>query len=203
MSVEQLLFLPGAGGSALFWQPVADQLSANWRTRRVNWPGLGNEPPVASVRSMSDLVQLCLEEISGPTCVIAQSMGGIVAARLALAEPALVRKLVLVCCSAGVDMQAFGARDWRPAYIEEYPSAETWILDPSAAPAIPFERIEIPTLLVWGESDPFSPVEVGRNLQQRIRSATLRVMPGGGHYIAQSHPDLLAKLIKDHVGPVE
>ena len=37
---RNVLFLPGAGGAAAFWKPVADRLPADRRKTRLSWPGL-------------------------------------------------------------------------------------------------------------------------------------------------------------------
>jgi len=70
------LLLPGAGGSAAFWKPLADELDGEQVL--MSWPGLGNEPPDASVKGFSDLVDLARTQINQPVSIIAQSMGGAV-----------------------------------------------------------------------------------------------------------------------------
>ena len=57
------------------------------------------------------------------------------------------------------------------------------------------ERIAAPTLLIWGDADPISPVAVGRHLEQRIPDARLHVVPGGDHDVARTHAETVAALI--------
>jgi len=45
--------------------------------------------------------------------------------------------------------------------------------------AIALRRIAAPTLLIWGDSDPISPVAVGRHLESCIANAELPCLPGG------------------------
>ena len=192
--MTKILFLPGAGASPDFWKPVAERLPADWPRHHFGWPGLGSQPADPSIKSIEDLMRLVLSEMSEPVDLVAQSMGGIVATRLAIAHPQLVRRLVLTVTSGGVDMASFGASDaWRADYRKAHPGA--WITEAPAAAPVPVERITAPTLLIWGESDPISPVAVGRHLEQRIAGSRLHVVPGGDHDIAQTHAAHVASLI--------
>lgn len=51
-------------------------------------------------------------------------------------------------------MSRFGAADWRPVYLKEYPHAARWITARTATPEIAFEKIIAPTLLLWGTPIP-------------------------------------------------
>ena len=93
--MPRILFLPGAGGSASFWRPVADRLDADRPKRFFAWPGLGNEPADPNVHGFDDLVAIVLGELFEPADIVAQSMGGVVAIRAALKAPDKVRRLVL------------------------------------------------------------------------------------------------------------
>lgn len=198
--MAKVLFLPGAGGSPDFWKPVGDRLPMEWSKHYFGWPGLGDQPHEPSIKGVDDLEQLVTAQIAGPVDLVAQSMGGVIAARIALARPALVRRLVLCVTSGGVDMAGLGAADWRPDYRKSFPNAAAWITSIGASPGLPVERIVAPTLLIWGDADAISPVAVGRHLESRIPNARLHVVPGGDHAVAQEKPDLVAKLIAAHLG---
>ena len=192
--MTKILFLPGAGASPDFWKPVAERLPADWPRHHFGWPGLGSQPPDPSIKSIDDLMRLVLTEMSEPVDLVAQSMGGIVATRLAIAHPRLVRRLVLTVTSGGVDMASFGASDaWRADYRKAHPGA--WNTEAPAAALVPVERITAPTLLIWGDVDPISPVAVGKHLEQRIPGARLHVVAGGDHDVAQTHANEVAALI--------
>ena len=135
--------------------------------------------------------------MDAPVDLVAQSMGGVIAVRIALAHPQLVRRLVLTVTSGGVDMAAFGASDWRLDYAKSFPNAAEWIYAPRTAAPLPIERITAPTLLIWGDRDPISPVAVGKHLEARIPKAQLHVLPGGGHDLAETMAGQVASLIGD------
>lgn len=198
--MHKLLFLPGAGGSPDFWKPVGSRLPADWPKHYFGWPGLGHQPHDPAIESLDDLVQLVVREVEGPVALVAQSMGGVIAAHVALARPALVRRLVLCVTSGGVDMAGLGAADWRADYRASFPKAVDWITAPRASPPLPVEKIAAPTLLIWGDADPISPEAVGRHLEARLPNARLEVVPGGNHDLATAHPDRVAALIARHLG---
>lgn len=198
--MTKVLFLPGAGASPDFWKPVGSRLAADWPKHYFGWPGLGHQPHDPAITGVDDLARLVAAKMHEPVDLVAQSMGGVIAARIALAQPSLVRRLVLCVTSGGVDMAGLGAADWRADYRKSFPNAAAWITSMGASPDLPVERISAPTLLIWGDSDPISPVAVGRHLEARIPDARLEIVAGGDHDVAATHPELVTALIARHLG---
>jgi pimeloyl-ACP methyl ester carboxylesterase len=126
-------------------------------------------------------------------------MGGVIAARIALNRTNAVRRLVLVVTSAVVNMAKLGASDWRADYQRPFPRAARWILQVSEAPELRVEMIEAPTLLIWGDSDPISPIKVGLHLERRMPNARLHVIAGGDHGLASNKAKAVATLIVRHL----
>src|SRR5262245_12720364 len=120
--MAKILFLPGSGASPDFWKPVGALLPADRPKHYFGWPGLGNQPHDPAVKGIDDLVRLVAAEMDGPVDLVAQSMGGVIAARLAIEQPQKVRRLVLTVTSGGVDMAGLGASDWRPGYRKSFPN---------------------------------------------------------------------------------
>jgi pimeloyl-ACP methyl ester carboxylesterase len=191
--------LPGAGGSPQFWKPVAEALPDAWPKELFGWPGLGAQPHDPAIRGLDDLKQLVTAKMHEPVDLVAQSMGGVIAARIALEHPERVRRLVLCVTSGGVDMADLGASDWRADYRRSFPKAAAWITNGSPTPPLQVEKIAAPTLLIWGDKDPVSPVAVGRHLAERLPNARLEILPGGDHDVASTHADLVARLIARHL----
>ena len=195
-----VFFLPGTGASPDFWKPVGERLPAGWTKHYFGWPGLGDEPPDPAIRSYDDLVRR-VEARLGPEPVdlVAQSMGGYIAARVALAHPAKVRRLVLAATSGGIDLAPFGASDWRPEYRKAYPGAAAWITEAQGVPHLPVERIACPTLLLWADADPISPLAIGRHLETRLPNARLQVFSSTDHRFAARLAADTAPLIAAHL----
>jgi pimeloyl-ACP methyl ester carboxylesterase len=59
--------------------------------------------------------------------------------------------------------------------------------------------IKAPTLLLWGDADPISPVPVGERLAALIPDARLRVVEGANHDLAQTHPKAVAEEVRKHL----
>jgi len=194
---SKTLFLPGAGGSASFWRPVADRMGIEGTF--FSWPGLGHEAPDPDINGFDDLVAMVVEQIDGPLDIVAQSMGGVVAIRAALAKPQFVRRLVLAVTSGGLPLDELGAADWREDYFRLFPGAAQWIGAPGPDLSDEIRTIKAPTLLLWGDSDPISPVAVGERLSQLLPRAELHVIAGAGHDLAQTHVLEVAELIGAHL----
>jgi pimeloyl-ACP methyl ester carboxylesterase len=191
------LFLPGAGGSALFWNEIAQ--IAGIEGTFFAWPGLGDEPADAQTNSLDDLATMVLGHITSPVDIVAQSMGGVVAIKVALAMPKMVRRLVLTVTSGGLPMEEYGGSCWRADYFATYPLAASWIADPIEDLSQRIPSIQAPTLLLWGDADPISPVAVGERLQNLMPNAHLRVLAGAGHDLAQTHAEAVAEAIQRHL----
>jgi pimeloyl-ACP methyl ester carboxylesterase len=58
-------------------------------------------------------------------------------------------------------------------------------------------RLEVPTLLVWGEDDPFVPVEVADRLAEVLPRAAEVLLPGCSHLVTEDAPDALAQLVAE------
>src|SRR5262249_34244295 len=155
-------FLPGAGDSASFWRPVADLTSLD--AEFLSWPGLGDEPTAPDVDGIEDLVTMVRARMRERVNIVAQSMGGLVAVKAVLAAPDKVNRLVLTATSGGVPVADLGGADWRSDYYREYPGAARWIGAVREDLSQQLGSIAAPTLLLWGDSDPISPVAVGKRL---------------------------------------
>lgn len=192
-----ILYLPGAGGSADFWKPVAELVGGTYEL--LNWPGLGNEPPSPKISSIDHLVDLTLSRMSDRVDLVAQSMGGYVAIKAALAAPERVERLVLAVTSGGVPVGDLGGADWRGEYFSTYPEAGHWIGSRLEDLSSALGALTMPVLLIWGDNDPISPIAVGERLRDLLPDAELRIVRGGGHDLAQTHSNDVAAQIAAHL----
>jgi pimeloyl-ACP methyl ester carboxylesterase len=191
------LYLPGAAGSGDFWRPIAERLNGNCRL--FSWPGLGDQPADPDIECIDDLVSLVAQEIDQPVAIVAQSMGGFVALKLALQFPSLVSCLVLAVTSGGLPVQDLGGINWRPNYAAKFPKASKWIANPVEDLSSQIRDVRVPVLLLWGDADPISPVAVGERLLSLLPDASLKVVSGADHDLAVTHAELVAAYIDDHI----
>jgi methylthioribose-1-phosphate isomerase len=199
-----LVFLPGAGGRASFWAPVAARLEGLGPTVRLGYPGFGEEPATPEVRSLEELHRWVLERLpAGPCHVVAQSMGGVLAVRLALEAPERVASLTLVATSGGIDVAALGGSDWRAAFRAEHPDFPDWFERDRTDFSARLGAIRAPTLVLSTDVDPLCPPAVPAFLAARIPGARATVVRGGTHSFAHEKPDEVAAAIREHVRGVE
>ncbi len=162
----------------------------------------GAGPARPDIAGIDDLTAQAAREITGPVDILAQSMGGVIALRLALAFPHRVRRLVLAVTSGGLPVTDLGGSDWRAEYFAAFPGAARWIADPVPDLSDHLPAVAAPTLLLWGDADPISPVAVGERLCARLPRARLRVLPGAGHDLVRTHAEAIAPDIRRHLaGP--
>jgi len=198
--MSPLVFLPGAGGRSSFWRPVADRLRDLGPVHVLGWPGFGDAPGDPTIESLAALYGWLFERLPDePSHVIAQSMGGVLAARLALDHPERLARLVLVATSGGLDLAKFGAVDWRPEYLLSLPGVPRWFVHDRTDLSGRLDSIKARTLLLWSDADPVSPLSVGRALAARIPNSRLVTIAGGAHSFANDRPDEVAAAIKAHL----
>ena len=158
---ERLLFLPGASGDTAFWGPLEQRLACCAERLHLGWPGFGDTPPRPGVEGFEDLLALVLEPLDRPCALVAQSMGGVLALRAALARPRWVTHLVLCATSGGLPMAALGAADWRAGFRTSLSQLPDWFTKETTDLSGRLPEVGAATLLLWGDADPFSPVAVG------------------------------------------
>jgi pimeloyl-ACP methyl ester carboxylesterase len=146
--------------------------------------------------------------------LVGHSLGGAAAARLAAERPELVAALALLAPTgipsgrrapayalplAGTlrtSSPAFLARIWLDALRTRPPAllrgGLAAIRDDLRTHAT---RIQSPTLLVWGDSDPLVPARLGEDWCETIASSRLVVLEGVGHVPMIERPHELAELL--------
>ena len=192
-----IVFLPGASGRATFWKPVADRLRDLGPALLLGWPGFAGAPGDPSIHGLDDLHRWLLSRLpEGPFALVAQSMGGVLAARLAIEAPGRVTRLALAATSGGVDMTALGGEDWRAEYRASLPEVPDWFMTDRTDLTGRLGEIRAPTLLLWSDADPVSPLAVAELLAARIPHARREVIAGGSHAFAEERPDEVAALLR-------
>lgn len=194
---SQILFLPGALGRTQLWEPVASLLACPAHKKHVGWPGFGSVPSNPLVDGIDDLVKMVIAKVDQPTALVAQSMGGAVAIRAALEKPELITHLVLAATSGGVDVASLGGKDWRPSFLDSHPQLPRWFYVYQEDLSAKISTVRIPTLLLWGDSDPISPVRVGERLASLLPYARLYIVETGDHDLAEIHAAEIAPLIDE------
>jgi pimeloyl-ACP methyl ester carboxylesterase len=185
-------------GMGEFWAPVAALLQGEHTL--VDFPGLGTNPPSPMVNSYEDLVDDVAAKFAGPSVLVAQSMGGVVAMHLALRYPELVTHLVLAATSGGIDASPYRAEDWRISSRLANPSAPEWAFADQVDVSPQLPTVRIPTLLIWANDDAISPVGVGERLHELLPNSELLVLESDDHWVARIEAEAVAERISSLVG---
>jgi len=60
-------------------------------------------------------------------------------------------------------------------------------------------RINLPTLIIWGENDGYVPLKQGKKLSELIVGSKLEIVPGGKHGLHLQTPEKLYGLVKNFI----
>lgn len=205
-----LLILPGWMRQAVEWLPVAQKFSHKYRVVILDFPGFGNSPPPPpswGVPEYADFTKSFLKKLNISKCIIlGHSFGGRVGIILST-ETNLLEKLILVD-AAGLKEYKFSYRLKRSTafYLakplkkffpplarmaasffgsDDYKKAGDMrkilikVVNHDSKNALP--KIQIPTIIIWGENDNVLPVSQAKKMKSQVPNSILRVVWGSGH----------------------
>jgi pimeloyl-ACP methyl ester carboxylesterase len=224
-----LLLHGGAGPASM--QPFAALLAERPDTRVLApiHPGFGpTTRPTAlnDVRGLAQLYAIYLAELSlEDVVVIGNSVGGWVAAELALLAPERLSRVVLVD-AVGVEAAGHPVADLSGLSVPEimalsFHDPAPFVRDPASlsdadraalannqtalatyAPqmtdptlAARLAELQVPALVVWGESDGIVDVDYGRAYAEAIPGAGFELLPNTGHVPQLETPKQLLSVI--------
>lgn len=216
------LFLHGAGGSSQHWTRLLAHLADCVCALLVDLPGLGRSGGrvPGTVDSAAGFIKRLLSQlgVTPPIICVGHSLGGLVAQRLALSEPAWVAGLVLIATAPRVrthpdfvraaisgdfDIEALRASFGRgtPRHLQDLvlgelprtrlPEGATGFMDDLDLRE-EVSALSVPTLIVTGDDDVIISPRHSRWLHQEIAGSTLLIIPGGGHYVQVEQPERVA-----------
>jgi len=203
-SGDPVVLVHGLAGSMRWWRRNVPALAEAHRVYLVNLPGFGSFRHRGHRFVLADAADWLgdwMEAVGIAPChIVAHSMGGHVAIRLAARRPHLVRRLVLVApaiIAGGRPLRAYplailaAGRAASPSFLPVL-ALDTLRAGPRtilrAVRSLLAEdvredlgAVSTPTLLVWGERDALVPPSVGLLVQAQLPDARLLLLPGAGH----------------------
>ena len=63
----------------------------------------------------------------------------------------------------------------------------------------PMRAWDLPTLILWGEDDPFHPAAAGERLNDAIPSSALGLVPETGHFLPEEAPETIFPIISEYL----
>ncbi|MCX6462918.1 MAG: alpha/beta fold hydrolase [Pseudonocardiales bacterium] len=212
-----VLLVPGLASSSRYMEPLGVELAADRLVVAPDMPGNGRSPRAEHPLSLDELaetLQRLMEKTTGPSVVVANTFGCILAVELALRAPDLVERLVLTSpvlaprARQPVPLVVRFARAMRhepPGYLALMvrdalrASVRRGRADLQALLEVPvLERagdLRVPTLVVRGTRDHLVPVPFARRLAGRIPGAEFAELESS-HALPFVAPRVLAELVR-------
>jgi pimeloyl-ACP methyl ester carboxylesterase len=207
-----LVLVHGLSASWRWWRAVVPFLSRDHTCHLVDLPRFtGTRRPDAAAGWISAWADGAgLRRVT----LVGHSLGGAVAARLAVMRAELVHALVLVAAVGMPSRRRLGEYAWpllttfratNPVFLSRI-AADAVRATPaalvrggvySARADISNEArgIRAPTLLVWGDRDALVPVSLAADWQRAVPASRLVVLPGVGHLPMVERPRQFAELL--------
>ena len=131
-------------------------------------------------------------------------------ARLLAAGEAVGRAIGALRLQAGTDLAevargfgSLGDSEACSAFIHTMRA----VLDPGGQRVSALDRLylaeSVPTLLIWGDSDPIIPAEHGRIAHEAMPGSRLELLDGVGHFPQLERPRRFSKLLADFIAETE
>ncbi len=222
------LLLHGGGGP-LTVAGFAALLAGHGRVITPTHPGFGGTDRPAGMDSPAALAAAYVELLEAlemtDVCVVGNSLGGWVAAEIALLGSPRVAAVVLVD-AIGIDVAGHPLPDFfsltpaevaQRSWFDPSKSVDPATLPPALQATLPGNRaalavyggtmadpallarlpaVSVPTLVVWGEADRIGDLDYGRAYAAAIPGARFEVLPGAGHLPQLETPDALLALVR-------
>jgi len=95
--------------------------------------------------------------------------------------------------------KAFSDPDNRRGQLELYRSGDFEKLQPYEGR---LASLGVPSLVLWGENDPFAPVAGARRLHDEIPDSELVVIEGAGHFVVEDDPERYGAELERFLGAI-
>lgn len=216
-----IVILHGWGHSSSMWQGFASKFHGH-KVLALDLPGFGNEKLVSENWDIKDYSQWVVKKLKekriNNAIVIGHSFGGKIATQIAIDNPKLVKKLILVAApvlrrpSLATQLKiaihklvkkTFVTNSLNTITNKEYKDAKENNLGKAFVNSVNYDatdklnKINSHTLIIWGEEDPDAPLVIGEEMHKLISNSKLEVLKNTGHNIYLENPNILYGLVKN------
>lgn len=205
----ELFCIHGLAGSSAWWARVSERLGEVGPVQSLDFPRDLDPADLASW-----IVEQLGRRRSGTVDLVGHSLGALVALRVAVLHPELVRRLILIA-PPGIGPQRSTVTFGWPLIASLWRTRPRFLLrlaiDASrAGPAnilrgaryvagadarLDASRVVAPTLLVWGAGDRLVPIATAVQWMEALPNARLHVIPNASHVPMVEAPEELVAVI--------
>lgn len=212
-----VLFVHGWGGLIRSLQPLANLLALKFSVLTLDLPGFGqsDDPdPNWGVEEYSEILIQFLGKLNlNKVIYFGHSFGGNLGIFISAKYPEFIEKLILANSSykrqnKPSKLSKFFSKT--PTIVKQivyrvvFPNSDLYkfpqleknfrqIIIHDLSPLLP--EIKQPTLILWGENDSETPVELAYELKNKIKNSSLKIFPEVGHSLPLKYPELVSKEI--------
>ena len=171
-----LLILHGWGSNQDVFEKLALSLRAKYQVISLDLPGMGKSEPPAEPWNLDDykkfitsfLIKLKVKKLE---VIIGHSNGGALAIKMTTDQDLDAKLKTKV-----------KKRNWDLVVSEDISELSS--------------KINIPTLLIYGEDDEATPPQYGQILHKQIKNSELEIVPDAGHYVFLDQSENTLNLIE-------
>jgi pimeloyl-ACP methyl ester carboxylesterase len=218
-----LVILHGWGQDKSSWKAFSETISSEIPTVVLEFPGFGGRPLIDGQWGIPEYASWTKEQlgvIEGQIILLGHSFGGRVASYIASENPQWLRGLILYGAPClyrpSLEIKFKIARNkffrkigiswlYRTVANKDLVVADENNLGKIFRKVVPFDqtdllpKINVPTLLVWGEYDTAAPLRIAKEMKNLITKSTLVVIESAGHNAHQEKPHLFYGIIKNFI----
>ncbi|MEJ2502886.1 MAG: alpha/beta fold hydrolase, partial [Gemmatimonadota bacterium] len=220
---EPVVLQHGLSGSHRWWRYTVPALAERFRVHVPEMVGFGASRGAVRRPTLPEMAGLLVQWLDAMDVervhFVGHSMGAQLGVHLAARWPDRLRTLILTDAAgiphplsraqiaevAGdlVRLRSWGRLDFLPTIAADAVRAGPTtlyrairsILADDIRPLLP--KVRAPTLLVWGEHDPITPVADGHAILERLPGARLVVIPDASHNVMADRPDAFNRTLLD------
>lgn len=220
-----IVILHGWGHSAKMWQIFASKLHGH-KVTILDLPGFGGEKLISQNWGIDNYAKWVVKKIkkqktkNKKLVLIGHSFGGKIATEIALRNPKMISKLILVASPVirrplfyiklkialyKLLKGVFPLNIKKLFYADEYKDAAKSNMATIFKKSVEYDRtkelkkLNTQTLIIWGEKDKTAPVRLAKEMHSLIPHSQLKIIKEADHNIYLENPNILYGLIQKFI----
>ena len=218
-----IVILHGWGHSGQMWDSFAAKFHGH-KVLALDLPGFGKEKLISENWDIANHASWVVKKLQTKniknSILIGHSFGGKIATEIAINNPQLVNKLILIASPVlrrpslssktkimvhKVAKRVLFRNAMNIFTNEEYKDAHKNKMGRIFVNSVNYDasdrlgKIKVPTLIIWGESDRDAPLFIGKHMHEMIKGSKLEILKNTGHNLQLENPNILFGLVNNFI----